>query len=141
MEGKYPERTAPTILLVEDEEQVLKLSVKVLEMCGYIVLRAGTGLEALILSGAHAGPIDLLFADLELDSSLNGSEVARLLRRARPGLRVIYTSGYPLEMSQEYGGDAVRKETQELLASFLPKPFTPSMLAEKVHCSLEEMPV
>lgn len=131
----------PTVLLVEDEEQVLRLAVKVLEMRGYTVLRAGTGFEALILSGSHQGSIDLLLADVELDETMNGCELARLLRRARPGLRVLYTSGYPLDMAQDTGSDAVRKETQEWMAAFLPKPFTPSTLAENVRKALEELPV
>jgi two-component system cell cycle sensor histidine kinase/response regulator CckA len=130
-----------TILLVEDEEQVLRLAVKVLEMRGYAVLRAGTGFEALILSGSHKGSIDLLLADVELDETMNGCELARLLRRARPEMRVLYTSGYPLDVSQENGGETVRKETQEWLAAFLPKPFTPSTLAENVRRALEEMPL
>jgi two-component system cell cycle sensor histidine kinase/response regulator CckA len=133
-------KSAPTVLLVEDEEQVQRLAVKVLEMRGYKVLRAGTGFEALILSGSHDGDIDLLLADVELDPAMNGCELARLLRRARPGLRVLYTSGYPLDVSEENGGETVRKETQEWLAAFLPKPFTPSVLAENVRKALGDYP-
>ena len=133
-----PEPKRPkTILLVEDEEQVLKLEVKVLEMNGYQVLQAGNGMEALLVSGAHAGAIDLLLADVELDRNMNGCDVARLLRRSRPGLRVLYTSGYPLDIAHEVQGQVVRREMQEWLAGFLPKPFTPSVLGENVKRLLE----
>jgi two-component system, cell cycle sensor histidine kinase and response regulator CckA len=129
-----------TILLVEDEELVLKLVVKVLEMRGYQVLKATTSLQAVLVSGAHVGPIDLLLADLELDETMNGCELAKVLRRARPGLRVLYTSGYSLD-NREMEGDMVRKEMQELLSAFLPKPFTPSSLTENVRRALEARPV
>jgi CheY-like chemotaxis protein len=129
-----------TILLVEDEEQVMRLLAKVLEMRGYSVLQAPTGSQAIELSEAHQGRIDLLLADVELEESMNGCQVARALRRARPGLRVLYTSGYPFEIGREREGQMVRREASELLAGFLPKPFTPSDLAENVRWVLEEMP-
>jgi CheY-like chemotaxis protein len=128
--------SAPTILLVEDEEQVLRLAVKILEMRGYAVLGAGTGPEALILSAEYAGTIVLLLADLELDETMNGCQLARQLRWNRPGLRVLYTSGYPLDQGDEIGGDAARKETEEWMAAFLPKPFTPATLTEIVRRAL-----
>lgn len=130
-----------TILLVEDEEQVMRLLTKVLEMSGYQVLQAPTGDKALEMSGSHEGHIDLLLADVELEESMNGCQVARMLRRTRPGLRVLYTSGYPFEIGREREGQMVRKETQELMAGFLAKPFTPSVLAENVRYVLEELPL
>jgi CheY-like chemotaxis protein len=130
-----------TVLLVEDEEQVLRLIVKVLEMRGYSVLKAETSLEALILSDTHRGPIDLLIADVELDRDMNGHELAALLRRTRPGMRVLYTSGYPLDSCIDHGGERIRKEIQELMANFMPKPFTPSVLTENVRRAIEELPV
>jgi two-component system cell cycle sensor histidine kinase/response regulator CckA len=130
-----------TVLLVEDEEQVLNLIVKVLEMRGYSVLHAESSLAALMLSDSHAGVIDLLLADVEIDETMSGIELAKVLRRARPGMRVLYTSGYPLDSCEDHGGNMVRKETQELLAEFLPKPFTPSVLVEKVRHAIEDMPV
>src|SRR4051794_40184109 len=138
---EYDNHMSKTILLVEDEEQVLRLVVKVLEMRGYHVLKADSSVAALLVSGAHQGRIDLLLADVELDETMNGCELARVLRRSRPGLRVLYTSGYPLDMSQENGGEAVLKETQEWVAGFLPKAFTPLTLAENVRKALEELPV
>jgi two-component system, cell cycle sensor histidine kinase and response regulator CckA len=130
-----------TVLLVEDEEQVLRLIVKVLEMRGYCVLTAESGLQALALSEAHEGSIDLLLADVELDDMIGGQQLATILRRTRPRMRVLYTSGYPLDCCIDYGGDRIRKEIQELMAAFLPKPFTPSILTENVRRAFEDLPV
>ncbi len=110
-------------------------------MRGYEVLHAEGSIEALMLSAAHAGPIDLLLADVEIDETMSGIELAKVLRRSRPGMRVLYISGYPLDSCADHGGDLVRKEIQELLAAFLAKPFTPSILAENVRRAIEELPV
>ncbi len=130
-----------TVLLVEDEDQVKRLVTKVLEMRGYTVLSADSSAHALTLSDGHAGHIDLLLADVELDKHMNGQELAKLLRRTRPAMRVLYTSGYALENCVEHGGAKIKKEIQELMAAFLPKPFTPSGLMEKVSSTLTDMPV
>jgi two-component system, cell cycle sensor histidine kinase and response regulator CckA len=129
-----------TVLLVEDEGQVLRLVVKVLEMRGYSVLQAETSRRAIALSESHAGTIDLLLTDVELDDSMNGHEVAYILRRARPRMKVLYTSGYPLDFRGDAWADRIRKEIQELMAAFLPKPFTPSSLAENVRLALQHLP-
>lgn len=129
-----------TILLVEDEAQVMRLLVKVLEMRGFTVLQAPTGCQALRLGAEHAGRIDLLLADVELEEHMDGPQVARQLRRTCPGLRVLYTSGYPFEIGHEKEGAMVRKEASEYMAGFLQKPFTPAVLAENVRYVLEEMP-
>lgn len=133
-------RVGKTILLVEDEEQVMRLLVKILEMKGFTVLQAPSGSQALEVSQTHEGPIDLLLADVELEDPMNGPQVARMLRRTRPGLRVLYTSGYPFEIGHEREGEMVRKEAQEYMAGFLAKPFTPSVLAENVRYVLEDLP-
>lgn len=129
-----------TILLVEDEEQVMRLVVKILEMRGFRVLQAPSGSQALAVSESHDGHIDLLLADVDLEASMNGTQVARALRAKRPGLRVLYTSGYPFEIGREREGAVVRREASEMMAGFLAKPFTPSVLAENVRYVLEEMP-
>lgn len=128
-----------TVLLVEDESQVLRLVVKVLEMRGYSVLQAGTSRMAIALSEAHPGTIDLLLTDVELDDAMNGYEVASILRRARPRMKVMYTSGYALDFSEDAWADRIRKEIQELMAVFMPKPFTPSTLTENVRHALQHL--
>jgi DNA-binding NtrC family response regulator len=137
----YYRPMSKTVLLVEDEEQVMRLVVKVLEMRGYSVLMADTSIKALVLSDAHKGTIDLLLADVELDETMSGHQLASLLRRSRPGMRVLYTSGYPLDCCVDHGGERIRKEIQELMAAFMPKPFTPSVLTENVRRAIEELPV
>jgi two-component system cell cycle sensor histidine kinase/response regulator CckA len=129
-----------TVLLVEDEDQVKRLMAKVLEMRGYAVLSAESGARALELSAAHAGAIDLLLADVELEDRMNGHDIAQRLRFERPRMRVLYTSGYPLDYCVGRGGAKVQKEVQELMASFLPKPFTPTSLTENVRRALAEGP-
>lgn len=127
-----------TVLLVEDEDQVKRLVAKVLEAHGYAVLSAGSGASALELSAAHAGEIDLLLADVELDDRMSGHDLAHRLRHDRPRMRVLYTSGYPLEYCDGNGAARMRKEVQELMAGFLPKPFTPTALAEIVRQAFSE---
>jgi two-component system cell cycle sensor histidine kinase/response regulator CckA len=129
-----------TVLLVEDESQVLRLVVKVLEMRGYSVLQAETSRMAIALGESHVGTIDLLLTDVELDDSMNGYEVANILRRSRPRMKVLYTSGYPLDFSADAWADRIRKEIQELMAVFMPKPFTPSTLTENVRHALQDLP-
>ena len=129
-----------TVLLVEDEDQVKRLMAKVLEMRGYAVLAAESGAQALAMSAAHAGAIDLLLADVELEERMNGHDLAKRLRYDRPRMRVLYTSGYPLDYCVGRGGAKIQKEVQELMASFLPKPFTPSSLTENVRRALAEGP-
>ncbi len=129
-----------TVLLVEDEDQVKRLMAKILEMRGYSVLSAASSAHALVLSEGHPGEIDLLLADVELDAQMDGHDLASRLRRVRPRIRVLYTSGYPLDYCASKGGIKVRKEVQELMAAFLPKPFTPTGLTETVRWTMEEMP-
>ena len=129
-----------TVLLVEDEDQVKRLVAKVLEMRGYTVLSTDSSAQAIALSDLHEGPIDLLLADIELDKDMGGQALAQRLRRTRPQMRVLYTSGYSLDGCADYGGAKIHKEIQELMAAFLPKPFTPSVLAESVRRVLEDMP-
>lgn len=127
-----------TVLLVEDENQVMRLMTKVLEMRGYAVLAAESGARALEMSAAHAGDIDLLLADVELEERMNGHDLAKRLRHERPHMRVLYTSGYPLDYCVGRGGAKIQKEVQEQMAGFLAKPFTPSVLTENVKKVLED---
>jgi two-component system, cell cycle sensor histidine kinase and response regulator CckA len=127
-----------TVLLVEDEDQVKRLVARVLEMLGYAVLSAGSGALALEMSAAYDGEIDLLLADVELDDRLTGHDIAQRLRHARPRMRVLYTSGYPLDYAAGHGAARIRKEVQELMAGFLPKPFTPSSLKAIVSQAFSE---
>ncbi len=124
-------------MLVEDEDIVHRLLCQVLEMQHYRVLKATTGAQALELAGNFSGTIDLLVADVELERSMTGCQLARSLRRLRPQMKVLYISGYCLDLNHMPDCASIRRETQELMAGYLEKPFSPSALAEKVRSVLK----
>jgi DNA-binding NtrC family response regulator len=105
-----------TILVVEDDEGLRSLMQHLFKQWGYDLLVAPTAEDALRTSAEHAGPIDLVITDVVLPR-LNGPELATRLREARPGLKVLFTSGY--------SGDMVAAEMDlPAGATFLQKPFT-----------------
>jgi two-component system cell cycle sensor histidine kinase/response regulator CckA len=121
-----------TILLVEDEPGVRAVLERMLRSMGHEVLVAAHGEEALAIWRAHAGRFDLLVTDVVM-AGRPGPEVARLLTRESPGLRVLFISGYsaaetlpPCDPSRGVG--------------YLPKPMTFETLAEKVSALLAVMP-
>ena len=118
-----------TVLLVEDEAPVRDLAVRVLESCGYQVLAAGDGLEALQIGEQHDGPVHLLLTDVVLPQ-MSGVELAEQLQSARPEMRVLYMSGYTDDAIAQHGVLAPG-------VSFLPKPFTIEDLTQKVREVLE----
>jgi PAS domain S-box-containing protein len=117
-----------TILLVEDEEQVRALARASLVEAGYTVLEACNGAEALALSARHTGPLHLLLTDVVMPG-MSGSELARALQAQRPGLRVLYMSGYPDEQLGRHGVAEPH--------ALLPKPFTPERLRAQVRRVLD----
>jgi two-component system cell cycle sensor histidine kinase/response regulator CckA len=118
-----------SLLLVEDEEAVRSLAREVLQQSGYHVLVAGDGPEALRRCTEHEGRIDLLVTDVVMPG-MSGSEVAERVRLARPGIKVLYMSGYTDSAVFHHG---VRQGETE----YLEKPFTPDMLARKVRDVLD----
>jgi two-component system cell cycle sensor histidine kinase/response regulator CckA len=118
-----------TILLVEDEAVVRDLVRQVLQATGYVVLEAANGEQALQLSNAHRGPIQLLLADVVLPG-LSGPEVAEQLASTRQQMQVLYMSGYAQDMIKRYG----IPKRQRL---FLQKPFTPTTLLANVREALD----
>jgi len=132
-EEVQPEPSAPlagtvhneTILLVEDEAAVRRYATRVLRGGGYQVLEAGSGKEALGLAGGHPGPIDLLFTDVVMPG-MSGPQLAQKLTSARPGLRVLYTSGYAASVIEQHG---VLDERFDLVE----KPIAPHALLAKVR--------
>ncbi len=117
-----PGRKQVTILLVEDEDAVRRSLQETLEQYGYQVLAARNGQKALELSQKHEAGVDLLITDLVLPG-MNGREVAEALRKQRPGLRVLYISGY---------ADAERTGPIEA-RYFCRKPFTDATLVSKIR--------
>jgi PAS domain S-box-containing protein len=113
------------VLVVEDQEDVLRLTRRVLEDQGYRVLSAHAGVEALRLSEYHSGPIHLLVTDVVMPG-MNGREVALLLQPAHREMKVLYMSGYP-------DASVVRQGLLEPGLDFLQKPFSPQALARRVR--------
>ena len=114
-----------TILVAEDEPAVRNIVTRVLRRNGYTVLEASSGEEALSLSAATPGPIELLLTDLVM-AGIGGRVLAEELRARRPEVRVIYMSGYTDEARSIGELDGVR-------AAFLAKPFTPDVLLDLVR--------
>jgi len=122
-------RGTETVLVVEDEPAVLTLSRRALEAQGYVVLAASDAAAALRVVERHGGTIHLLLTDVVMPG-LSGRELADRLTAQRPGIRVLYMSGYP--------GDAVVQHgTLPSGSAFLQKPFSPDGLARKVRDVLD----
>ncbi len=118
-----------TVLLVEDETSLRKLSRHLLEMCGYQVIEAEGGTEALDLSEKNQQRIDLLLTDVVMPG-ISGRVLADELMKRRPEIRVLFMSGYTGQMVGRHG---VLAEG----SMFLPKPFTRETLACKVREALD----
>jgi signal transduction histidine kinase/CheY-like chemotaxis protein len=116
-----------TILVVEDEEMLRKLTSIVLERAGYRVLVAATGDEALRLLDDHV-PVDLLLTDVVMPK-MSGNELADIVRARRPAMRILFMSGYTENTIAHHG---VLDEG----VSFIAKPLTPELLLAKVRASL-----
>jgi PAS domain S-box-containing protein len=105
------------VLLVEDEDTVRNFTSEVLKSCGYAVLQAANGAEALQISAAHVGPLHLLLTDIVMPE-MNGWALAEQIARQRPTTKILYMSGYT--DSVHLGAQAKGGKIQLLL-----KPFTP----------------
>jgi len=121
-----------TILLAEDEKEVREVAREFLELAGYTVMEAKDGAHALQLAESSAGKIDLLVTDMVMPG-IGGRELATRLLALRPGLKVIYMSGYT-----EYAN--FKNADFELHNVMLQKPFTRALLAAVVHKILEGSP-
>ena len=120
-----------TILVVEDESVLRDMAHVILEDCGYKVLEAGSGVEALQVWGEHADEIDLLLTDMVMPEGVSGMQLAQRLLQNKPHLKVVFASGYTME---DMDIDFVR----DGLASFLQKPYTHVSLARAVRECLDK---
>lgn len=117
-----------TILVVEDGEAVRNLVCRMLVECGYRVMEACDGRDALRICETHSGTIQLVLTDLVMPH-MKGTELAEHLRRVCPRVRILLMSGYTEGPTvQEQGRDAM---------PFLPKPFTSVSLSEKIRQVLD----
>ena len=115
-----------TILLVEDDPSVRKLTASLLGKLGYTILQADGGAEAMnVIRECDTLKIDLLLTDVMMPQ-VGGKRLADNLEVLSPGTRVLFTSGYNEEEMMLQGISA-----REI--AFLPKPFSPSLLARKIR--------
>jgi NO-binding membrane sensor protein with MHYT domain/nitrogen-specific signal transduction histidine kinase/CheY-like chemotaxis protein len=135
MAGVALDETVPcavteTILLVEDQPAVRRAASSLLKRCGYVVLDAENGEDALSRHLSHIEEIDLVLTDLVMPH-MGGIELVRRLRERRADVRVLFMSGYSAEMLAG---------TADQLAAFIPKPFTREGLADAVRTALGAEP-
>jgi len=126
--AEFP-RGTETILLVEDEDQVRNLARMVLEECGYTVLAANNGPDAVQLAGRNEGRIQLLLTDVIMPE-MGGRVLAPLLATLNPGIKVVYMSGYT-------DTQIIRQDLLAAGSHFLQKPFSPEVLARTVRQVLD----
>lgn len=117
-------------MVVDDEAAVRELISMLLEMEGYAVLKARHGDEALLFSREFPGTIHMLLTDFRMQADMNGQQLALRVRAERPGIRVIYVSGF-------VGGDALQDELESESFHFLAKPFAAPDLVKLVGKVME----
>ena len=123
--ARRPSSAAPeTVLLVEDEPLVREIAESALSDQGYQVLEAEHGEEALRVAGEHGDEIPLVLTDVVMPK-MGGRELVEQLRKVRPGIRVLYMSGYAASIDDQ---DVIEPGT-----SFLRKPFTLADMLRKVR--------
>jgi signal transduction histidine kinase/FixJ family two-component response regulator len=128
-----PAHGTETILLVEDEPAILRMTTRLLEQQGFEVLSAGAPAEAIRRAKEHPGAIDLLMTDVVMPE-MNGRELGNTLLATRPGLKRLYMSGYTADIIAHHG---VLDEG----VHFLQKPFSRAEAAAKVRAALDAQSV
>jgi CheY-like chemotaxis protein len=123
-----------TILLVEDEEMVRQLAERVLHEYGYSVLAASSGSEALEVVAEQAQQVQLMITDVIMPGGLNGKQLADRMADIRPGIKILYISGYA-------DGSLFPREREIGRIHLLEKPFSPLALIQKVRELLDERKV
>ncbi|MEM1179830.1 MAG: ATP-binding protein [Acidobacteriota bacterium] len=126
----YKTSGAETILLVEDEASVRKVVQEILRSRGYTILEATDGAEALRVAAEFEGDLDLVLTDVMMPN-MRGPQMVEELLRTRPGVAVVFMSGYSDERAL---GDLVRRGE----AVMVRKPFTPNTLAKELRRVLDE---
>lgn len=121
-----------TILVVEDDDMVCRVTAKLLHRHDYQVLTAHTGHEALDKAAHYDGPIHLLFTDLVMPK-MSGVELAEALTAARPRVKVLFTSGYTHDVIANHG-------LADRGIEFIAKPYTVDGLAARVRLMLDGDP-
>jgi CheY-like chemotaxis protein len=124
-------RGSETVLVVEDDEMVRHLAVQILIAGGYQVLEAANAGEALLLAETHPSKIDLMLTDVVMPR-VSGRQLADRVARLRPGMKVVFMSGYTEDAVLLHG-------VSEATVSFVQKPITPDALGREVRRVLDEL--
>jgi len=128
--GDHPKSSGPlrgseTVLVAEDEPELRSMLERILQHYGYTVLMAASTHEALSLSVQHPQPIHVLLTDVVMPG-MSGRALAERIIPLRPGIKVLYISGYTDDTLFQHG-------VVDPAMAFLQKPFTPETLARKVR--------
>jgi two-component system cell cycle sensor histidine kinase/response regulator CckA len=118
------------VLLVEDERALRNLTKRILESGGYTVLEAGDGEQALLRLEAHPAVVHLLLTDVVMPG-MNGRELAARVAALRPGIKVLYASGYTDDAILRHG-------VLDAGSRFISKPYTPTEIKRKVRHALDD---
>ena len=129
MTGLLPKR-AETILVVDDDPEVLSLAVDVLQRAGYTVLGTGDPRHALRLVRSHGEPLHLVLTDVVMPL-MNGLQLAAEVRAIRPKIKILLMSAYRIKEIEEYQAQLAPEEP------FLDKPFTIPALELAVRKALD----
>jgi PAS domain S-box-containing protein len=121
-----------TILLVEDAAMLRPIVAEMLELYGYTVIAAADGIDALEAAERHEGAIDLLLTDIVMPR-MNGRELSEQLMAKHPGMKVLFTSGYPADT-------IIRHGIAEARVAFIQKPYIGSELLTKIRTTLAAEP-
>lgn len=124
-----PTTGSETVLVVEDEPMVRDVARATLERQGYEVLTADNGVDGLRVAHDAGARLSLVVTDVVMPQ-MGGWEMAELLRRERPGMKILFTSGY----NEEIAGAGGRVDQG---IDFLPKPYLPAVLTERVRQVLD----
>jgi len=128
--GEIPVGSGETVLVVEDQSDLLTMAEIMLERLGYRVLTAGTTGEALGLTEEHASEIQLLITDVVMPG-MNGKDLAERLQSLQPSMKVPFMSGYTANV-------IVKRGVLDEDVNFIQKPFSMNVLAVKVRDALRE---
>ncbi len=126
---ELPRGRGEKVLIVEDEASILKLATRMLQRLGYEVLGASSPQKALALAGAHPGAIHLLISDVVMPD-MNGRDLADRLLAQRPGLKVLFMSGYTANV-------IARRGVLDEGVAFIQKPFAMRDFAVAVRSTLD----
>lgn len=123
--GSIAPHAVETILIVEDQDAVRRLTMGILKGPGYQLLEAADSIAAMGIAQNYSGEIHLLLTDVVLPG-MNGKELSERLKALRPNMKVLFTSGYPADVIAHRG-------VLDPGVAYIPKPFIPGELLEKIR--------